>query len=229
MDKRATAIECYIQALQKSVYMTEALDALMQHEMLMAWEERDLIQHVMPLSQQGNEADLKILKHLYESKLKKYYTTELSAATNCEKTPSNTQLINAINERIKKSEQVDGRKSIGLSTSTIVKSSSVLKTFGTPTLHVMSPANKILNDLKSTSASSFSIQASLSRISMLNSSRTVNTSKITSASTIKNPCNALTTSRALLLLDNSVDVMVSRAEELFYNCEYKKCIKVIDE
>lgn len=76
MDKRALAIDCYIQALQKSVYLTEALDALMQHEMLMAWEEKDLIQHILPSQQPGNEVDLKILKHLYESKLKKYYTAE---------------------------------------------------------------------------------------------------------------------------------------------------------
>lgn len=76
MDKRTLAIDCYIQALQKSVYLTEALDALMQHEMLMAWEEKDLIQHIMPAQQQGNEADLQILKHLYESKLKKYYTAQ---------------------------------------------------------------------------------------------------------------------------------------------------------
>jgi hypothetical protein len=63
---------------------------------------------------------------------------------------------------------------------------------------------------------------------MLNTSRTVNTSKITSASTIKNANNALTTSKALQMLGNSVDVMVAKAEELFYNCEYKRCIKVIE-
>lgn len=77
MDKKALAIDCYIQALQKSVYLNEALDALMQHEMLMAWEEKDLIQNIMPLPINGNEADLKILKHLYESKLKKYYTVQV--------------------------------------------------------------------------------------------------------------------------------------------------------
>lgn len=76
MDKRALAIDCYIRALQKSVYLTESLDALMQHEMLMAWEEKDLIEHIMPAQQSGNEADLKILKHLYENKLKKYYSAE---------------------------------------------------------------------------------------------------------------------------------------------------------
>jgi hypothetical protein len=77
MDKRTLAIDCYILALQKSVYLTEALDALMQHEMLMAWEEKDLIHHIMPMEQNGNEADLKILKHLYESKLKSYYTVQV--------------------------------------------------------------------------------------------------------------------------------------------------------
>lgn len=76
MDKRTLAIDCYILALQKSVYLTEALDALMQHEMLMAWEEMDLINHIMPAQQNGNEADLKILRHLYDSKLKKYYSAQ---------------------------------------------------------------------------------------------------------------------------------------------------------
>ena len=82
MDKRALAIDCYIQALQKSVYLSEALDALMQHEMLMAWEERDLIQHILPAQGQCNDADLKILKHLYESKLKKYYSTTSASVRN---------------------------------------------------------------------------------------------------------------------------------------------------
>lgn len=81
MDNRALAIDCYILALQKSVYLTEALDALMQHEMLMAWEERDLINQIMPIQQQCNDADNKILKFLYESKLKKYYTTASAAVS----------------------------------------------------------------------------------------------------------------------------------------------------
>jgi hypothetical protein len=122
---------------------------------------------------------------------------------------------------------LENRKSIGLSTSTTIK--STVKNLGTPTAsNVMSPANKILFDLKNNSASSYSIQSSLSRISLLNSSRTVNTSKITSASTIKNASNALSTAKALQMLESSVDVMVAHAEELFYNCEYKRCIKVIE-
>jgi anaphase-promoting complex subunit 6 len=224
MDKRTLAVDCYIMALQKSVYLTEALDSLMQHEMLMAWEEKDLIQHIMPLPQQANDADLKILKHLYESKLKKYYSSQSSHP---EKTPNNGNIINTINEKIRNSGLLDSRKSIGLSTSTTIKGQITVKGFGSPSpMAVMSPANKILYDLKNNS--SFSIQSSLSRISMLNSSRTVNTSKITSASTIKNAGTLMSSSRALQMLDNSVDVMASRAEELFYNCEYKRCIKVVE-
>jgi anaphase-promoting complex subunit 6 len=143
-----------------------------------------------------------------------------------EKTPNNAQLLNAINEKIKASEPIDGRKSIGISTSTAIKGTA--KTFPTPSAQaIMSPANKILYDLKNTSTSSFSIQASLSR-SGLNSSRTVNTNK-TTCKTIKSIESALMTKNALKLLEYSVDSKVAKAEEMFYNCEYKKCLKIIDE
>lgn len=78
MDKRQPAIDCYIQSLQKSVYQTEALDALFQHEMLMVWEERDLLDHIYPAEKPENEADLKILKHLYEGRCKNYYRATVS-------------------------------------------------------------------------------------------------------------------------------------------------------
>lgn len=124
----------------------------------------------------------------------------------------------------------DVRKSIGLSSSTTIKGHFSAKPFGTPTTQttVMSPANKILYDLKNTSASSFSIQTSLSRVSMLNSSRTVNSFK-TTLNTIKNTNDALDGGNAIKLLENSVDIMVAKAEELFYNCEYKRSLKIIDE
>lgn len=149
-------------------------------------------------------------------------------AVHPEKTPNNAHILNTINEKIKAGETItDSRKSFGLSTSTTIKSSS--KAFLTPgAQHIMSPANKILNDLKNTSASAFSIQASLTRASMLNNSRTLNTSKIT-INTIKNSDDALTADNALKLLENSVDIMIAKAEELFYNCEYKKCLKIIEE
>ena len=38
MDNRGLAMDYYVQALHKSVYLFESLEALVQHEMLMAWE-----------------------------------------------------------------------------------------------------------------------------------------------------------------------------------------------
>lgn len=38
MDNRGLAMDYYVQALHKSIYCFEALDALVQHEMLMGWE-----------------------------------------------------------------------------------------------------------------------------------------------------------------------------------------------
>lgn len=38
MDNRSSALDFYVQALQKSVFCVEALDALLHHEMLVAWE-----------------------------------------------------------------------------------------------------------------------------------------------------------------------------------------------
>lgn len=42
MDNRAMAMDSYVQALHKSVYMFEALEALVQHEMLMPWEGKNV-------------------------------------------------------------------------------------------------------------------------------------------------------------------------------------------
>lgn len=224
MDKRSLAADNYMFALQKSVYLTEALDALLQHEMLVSWEETNLINNIMPNKQQCNETDLTILKFLYEQKLKKYYKAATSSL-HPEMTPiSNTQLLKTINEKIKKSELKSA--TAGLTSSTAVKGN--LKALITPTVqNVMSPANKILYDLKNTSTSSFSIQTSLTRMSLLNNSRTVNTSKMT-CSNVKNSSDAITNDGALKLLCDSVDVKVARAEEFFYNCNYKKCLKIIN-
>lgn len=76
MDNRTMAIDCYVQALHLSVYCTEALDALVQHEMLQAWEEHELMKN-LPFSQQCSETDARLLKKLYQSKLKKYYDSDM--------------------------------------------------------------------------------------------------------------------------------------------------------
>lgn len=76
MDNRTMAMDCYIEALHLSVYCTEALDALIQHEMLLATEENDLIKH-LPVDGQCTDNEKKILLDLYKSKLKKYHDSAL--------------------------------------------------------------------------------------------------------------------------------------------------------
>lgn len=76
MDNRTMAIDCYVQALHLSVHCTEALDALVQHEMLQAWEEHELMKN-LPFSQQCSETDARLVKKLYQSKLKKYYDSDM--------------------------------------------------------------------------------------------------------------------------------------------------------
>lgn len=77
MDNRNMAMNCYIEALHLDIHCTEALDALVQHEMLLASEEQELITH-LPFDSQCTENERKIVEKLYKSKLKKYHESTLS-------------------------------------------------------------------------------------------------------------------------------------------------------
>lgn len=79
MDNRNMAMNCYIEALHLDVYCTEALDALVQHEMLLASEEQELITH-LPFDSQCTENERKIIEKLYKSKLKKYHESTISVS-----------------------------------------------------------------------------------------------------------------------------------------------------
>lgn len=155
MDNRTLAMDSYIQALQFSVYCTEALDALVQHEMLFAWEEKEVIES-LPFSQQCTDADTKIIKNLYGSKLKKYFQSIVQdqviqivckcvfliivilinwQASNAEQTPimnlSSMQSIREITESINKPDREEvkfGRRST--------------KLFTPANRNILSPANK---------------------------------------------------------------------------------------
>lgn len=79
MDNRNMAMNCYIEALHLDVHCTEALDALVQHEMLLASEEQELITH-LPFDSQCTENERKIIEKLYKSKLKKYHESTISVS-----------------------------------------------------------------------------------------------------------------------------------------------------
>ncbi|XP_055523729.1 cell division cycle protein 16 homolog [Wyeomyia smithii] len=228
MDNRVLAMDCYVQALHKSVYCSEALDALVQHEMLMAWEEKELMQH-MPMEQQCSEAETKILKRLYESKLKKYYES-IAPQTNIEQTPVGTMssdLLHELTEKMKNSKNIENIQAAA--------TSSLSKCFTTPLPNkIMSPANKILEDLKNTP--SYLIQSSLSKASSVfgsgggggTSCKQDTPYRINRPVSMQSP-SAIGIQNCFERLEGCVDLVVSKAEKFFYNCDYKKCKKIIDE
>ncbi|XP_076672851.1 cell division cycle protein 16 [Andrena cerasifolii] len=71
LDNRAVATDCYKQALHCDVYSYQAFEALVQHQMLSASEEKELLES-LPFGEQCTEAETELLRLLYESKLKKY-------------------------------------------------------------------------------------------------------------------------------------------------------------
>lgn len=70
-DNRADASECYKQALLCDVYSYQAFEALVQNQMLSAAEEKELLES-LPIAEQCTGGEAKLLRLLYESKLKKY-------------------------------------------------------------------------------------------------------------------------------------------------------------
>ncbi|KAJ4431999.1 hypothetical protein ANN_20613 [Periplaneta americana] len=72
MDNRGLAADCYKQALCCDVHCYEAFEALVQHQMLSAQEENELLES-LPISQQCVGSEEQLLRLLYESKLKKYH------------------------------------------------------------------------------------------------------------------------------------------------------------
>ncbi|XP_037810048.1 cell division cycle protein 16 homolog [Lucilia sericata] len=221
MDNRGLAMDYYVQALHKSVYCFEALDALVQHEMLMGWEEKELMQH-LPLEQQSSESDAKLITKLYETQLKKYYES-IGPHTNAEETPiGNVGTFKSIKELTEKIQ------STRASDASIHK--KVLPKMMTPKQsQIMSPANKVLEDLK---IPPFSLQVSLTRASSL-----INDSQRSHMETPgKSRCkdnvdtsNALALSSCMSRIQKSTDVMAAEAEKLFYDCEYKKSFKILNE
>lgn len=80
LDKSSLAIDCYIAALRHSIYCYEALENLVKHEMLFAWEEQEILNH-MPVIEQCPEGHAKMIVKLYELKLKRF-TDPIDAVSN---------------------------------------------------------------------------------------------------------------------------------------------------
>jgi anaphase-promoting complex subunit 6 len=219
MDNRSRATDCYKQALQKSVYCTEALDALVEHEMLMAWEEKELMTH-LPFGDQCTPADEKLLRALYESKLKKY-TSDTLGPNNPEQTPISGMSANLLKEFTDKM-----KTTTTLSTSDTKSMNKTGAKFMTPQpAEILSPANKLLNEIRN---SPYSIHSSLSKI--INDSQNSTRKPKKKVQEDRNTGGKRTSVKlALERLNYSVDVMAAKAEKYFYDCEYRKCTKILEE
>ncbi|EDW43313.1 GM26497 [Drosophila sechellia] len=219
LDNRGMAMDFYVQALHKSIYCFEALEALVQHEMLMAWEEFELMHH-LPLAQQSSEADAKFILKLYESRLKKYY--ELISARNAEEmspivNPDILQFIKEFTARVQQSGTSD----------TQMPKVSAVKVPLTPS-QFMSPAQKVLEDLK---APTFSLQTSLSKASSLidASHRSMFDSSSRRRSRDHDTDTLIPIAECLDRVQRSTDIMAAEAEKCFYDCDYKQCLKILNE
>lgn len=94
---------------------------------------------------------------------------------------------------------------------------------------ILSPANKVLEDLK---IPPFSLQVSLTRASsLINDSQRSHMETPGRNRTKDNvdTSNALALSLCMKRIQKSTDVMAAEAEKLFYDCEYKKSFKILNE
>ncbi|EDV93002.1 GH18518 [Drosophila grimshawi] len=217
LDNRGMAMDFYVQALHKSIYCFEALDALVQHEMLMAWEEFELMHH-LPLAQQSSDSDAKFILKLYESRLKKYY--ELISARNAEEispivNPDVLKYIKEFTVRVQQTCSSDG----------ILPKPTEPKLPLTPR-QFMSPAQKVLEDLK---APSFSLQTSLSRASSMidATARSIFDASHHRCSREPQADTLMTLNDCLLRVQRSTDLLSAEAEKCFYDCDYKQCLKIL--
>ncbi|EDW14634.1 cell division cycle protein 16 homolog [Drosophila mojavensis] len=218
LDNRGMAMDFYVQALHKSIYCFEALEALVQHEMLMAWEEFELMHH-LPLAQQSTEADAKFILKLYESRLKKYY--ELISARNAEEI---SPIVNP--DVLKYIKEFTARVQQTCSTDTQVPKPSASKVPMTSS-QFMSPAQKVLDDLK---APTFSLQTSLSRASsMIDAThRSLFDASHRRGSRENDSDSLVPLNNCLSRVQRSTDLLAAEAEKCFYDCDYKQCLKILN-
>lgn len=90
---------------------------------------------------------------------------------------------------------------------------------------IMSPANKILEDIKGTS--SFSLHASITKASILNSSN-FDSSKCQKAFKTAS-ISGIPLQTCINQLSNSTDIMAMKAGKYFYEFDHKSCLQIIDE
>uniref|UniRef100_A0A1B0CC40 Uncharacterized protein n=2 Tax=Lutzomyia longipalpis TaxID=7200 RepID=A0A1B0CC40_LUTLO len=198
LDKRSLATEAFMQTLQTSVFFSEALDYLTQHEMLMASEERSLMDS-LPIAHQCSDSDAKILKILYESKLKKYYDKINTHFLPGRLITSNLSIVQSLKK---------------------TKKENLYTTFNTAknTDTIRSPYVLLQSTNKATPLASKTSQGKTS----------IKTEK-ESLQSMFCDVQKLSLKDCLFQLTQSIDLLVAKAEKCFYNCNYNHCLKILNE
>lgn len=234
MDNRIMAMNSFIEALHLNIHCAEAFEALIQHEMLLGSEERDLIAN-LPFDRQCVDNQRKIVERLYKSKLKKYNeTVDTSAITNVQSIATIRTIMNTI-EKSKHGPETDTVPRLAcarLETPKMFGGGGVDQTPANLTGKISKagirlPRPSALEYLMKTpdqnvvpmELTTETVQ-STTRKSIKQSSKSVDRNKVK---------DLLPVEDCLARLDDCIDVVTEKASSLFYDCEYGQCITVLNQ
>lgn len=224
MDNRIMAMNSFIEALHLNVHCSEAFDALVQHEMLLASEERELIAN-LPFDRQCDAGQRKMLERLYRCKLKKYdETLEPNILENMkEDNPTIQTLLDTI-EKSRHATESDAVPKLGSRVDTSRMFSGLEQT----------PAN-----LTTRSSRGMRVvkPSALEHLMKTPDVEPMEVTQPTRAGTTPHQISANRSTRSEMIsldecytrLGESYDVITEQAASLFYECEYSKCVGVLDK
>lgn len=231
MDNRIMAMNSFIEALHLNIHCAEAFEALIQHEMLLASEERELIAN-LPFDRQCVDNQRKIVERLYNSKLKKYNETmDTSSITNVNSIATIRNLMNTI-EKAKHGPETDAVPRLaGAKVATPKMFGSCID---------QTPANLAVKISKAgirlprPSALEYLMKTpDQNVVPMEVTNETANTTRPRTVAKSKSPerkvKDLLPVEDCLARLDDCIDVITERASSLFYECEYGQCMGVLNQ
>lgn len=212
LDNRVLACEYYRMAIQNDVHCYEAFNALVQHQMLTALEEKQLLDS-LPFNQQCTESESVIVRSLYEGLLKKFHSNTSKATTTSEILTQDVDMQSTISELKVIINKNDASK--------------LTKSNWNTSVHVSLLQNQsVTNNPTKMSSMTWSLSNKLG-----------SNNKIKINETIGDGAQPVDTNRNGIVvpldegrkrLDQSFDVQVSQAEMHFYNCRYKQCLKLTE-
>lgn len=228
MDNRIMAMNSFIEALHLNVHCAEAFEALIQHEMLLATEERELIGN-LPFDRQCVDNQRKIIERLYTNKLKKYNeTANPTEVTNVHSIATIRTIMNTI-EKAKSNSDMDVMPKLG----TRIDSPRLFTGVDQTPASVPVKLSKAGIRLPRPSALEYLMKTPDQNVVPMELTESATTrqsaTKKSKSPDRSKPKDPLPVDECLKRLDKSLDIVTEQAATLFYECEYEKCISVLDK